>query len=397
LRLKPVPCKDKIKLISANSSPICSLGTVDVELSIQGLVIPFTVHVLKSLSHKLILGQDFLQSSNAVINCGDRSITLFEGLVCAALTRYQDRESVLRLTQDVILPAATETIVKLFVPNHARRKTGLVETFPQLKNKFLVVANAVVHPKGSYTIGRILNTGLTPRRLRVKTPIARMSLIDVSDPFNAAILSIDGEQETCDKETRRTVQMPEHVDRLKLLNIKGLTFDNPDSTEEQLSQLTALLYEYQEIFCADYEQLPTSNLPPYEIQLTSNVPIRQKQYPLSPQQEVVMEKIVDKLLPAKIVQPSKSAFNSPALLIRKANFDKNKADEISQYRLCVDYRSVNRLVCSEYMPLTSLGAACQSLANGGNVRFFSFLDLTSGFYQLPLAEKSRHFPLVLDT
>jgi hypothetical protein len=78
-------------------------------------------------------------------------------------------------------------------------KLGLVETFPQLKNKFLVVANAVVHPKGSYTIGRILNTGLTSRRLRAKTPIARISLIDTSDPFNAAMLSIDDEQETSDK------------------------------------------------------------------------------------------------------------------------------------------------------------------------------------------------------
>jgi hypothetical protein len=341
------------------------------------------------LSHKLILGQDFLQSSNAVINCGDRSITLFEGLVSAALTRYRDRESVLRLTQDVIFPAATETIVKLFVPSYARRKIGLVETFPQLKNKFLVVANAVVHPKGSYTIGRILNTGLTPRRLRAKTPIARISLIDTSDPFNAAMLSIDDEQETCDKETRRTVQMPEHADRLKLLNIKGLTFDNPDLTEEQFSQLTALLYEYQEIFCADYEQLPMSNLPPYEIKLTSNTPIRQKQYPLSPQQEVVMEKIVDKLLQAKIVQPSKSAYNSPALLIRKANCDKNKADDVSQYRLCIDYRSVNRLVCPEYIPLTSLDSACQSISRAGNDRFFSSMDLTSGFYEVPLAEKSR--------
>jgi hypothetical protein len=73
-----------------------------------------------------------------------------------------------------------------------------------------------------------------------------------------------------------------------------------------------------------------SNLPPYEIKLTSNVPIRQKQYPLSPQQEVVMEKIVDKLLQAKIVQPPKSPYKSPVLLIRKANFDNNKADEISQ-------------------------------------------------------------------
>jgi hypothetical protein len=78
LHLKPAPTKDKIKLISANSSPICSRGTVDAELSIQGLVIPFTMHVLRSLSHRLILGQDFLQFSNAVINCGDRSITLLK-------------------------------------------------------------------------------------------------------------------------------------------------------------------------------------------------------------------------------------------------------------------------------------------------------------------------------
>jgi hypothetical protein len=110
-----------------------------------------------------------------------------------------------------------------------------------------------------------------------------------------------------------------------------------------------------------------------------------------------MEKIVDKLLQAKIVQPSKSPYNSPALLIRKANFDKNKADEISQFRLCIDYKAANNLVCPEYMPLTSLDSACQSIANAGNVRFFSSMDLTSGFYQIPLAEKSQPFPRVLGT
>jgi hypothetical protein len=102
-----------------------------------------------------------------------------------------------------------------------------------------------------------------------------------------------------------------------------------------------------------------------------------------------MEKIVDKLLQAKIVQPSKSPYNSPALLIRKANFDKNKADEVSQYRLCIDYRQAIFLICPEFMPLTSLDSACQSIANAGNVRFFSSMDLTSGFYRVPLAEKSR--------
>jgi hypothetical protein len=41
------------------------------------------------------------------------------------------------------------------------------------------------------------------------------------------------------------------------------------------------------------------------------------------------------------------------------------------------------------MLLTSLDSACQSLANAGNVRWFSSFDLTSGFYQVPLAEKCR--------
>jgi hypothetical protein len=41
------------------------------------------------------------------------------------------------------------------------------------------------------------------------------------------------------------------------------------------------------------------------------------------------------------------------------------------------------------MPQTNLDSACQSLANAGNVRWFSSFDLTSGFYQIPLAEKCR--------
>jgi hypothetical protein len=46
---------------------------------------------------------------------------------------------------------------------------------------------------------------------------------------------------------------------------------------------------------------------------------------------MVMEKYVDKLLKAKIVQPSVSPWNSPAILIRKAHFDPAKADQVDQY------------------------------------------------------------------
>ena len=95
LKLKPQPSDQTIALIAANGSKIESLGVIDVELSIQGLTVPFTFFVLRSLSHKAILGNDFLQESGAVIDCAKHSITLYDGLVQAALSTARDRYFVL--------------------------------------------------------------------------------------------------------------------------------------------------------------------------------------------------------------------------------------------------------------------------------------------------------------
>jgi hypothetical protein len=65
----------------------------------------------------------------------------------------------------------------------------------------------------------------------------------------------------------------------------GLKLDKTNLTPEQFAQLTEVLFQYQDIFCSDYENLPESRLEPYELVLTDYTPIRQRQYPLSPQQE----------------------------------------------------------------------------------------------------------------
>ena len=253
LKLKPSPAPQDVKLVSANRSPITSLGVVDVDLSIQGLVVPFTFHVLKSLSHQVILGHDFLRSSGAVIDCANRCISLFEGLVNASLTNQRDRDATLQLAQNVVIPAATEAIVRVCVPSRFQNRTSLVETYEPIKNKFLLVAGALVHPTDRFTICRVLNAGLTPRKLRIHTPIAKISNIDLEDPYNRAMLSID----TCENRAYgiplAKTDLPPHEQRVQVLQAKGLVFDNPHLSYEQFSRLTALLYEYQEIFCADYD------------------------------------------------------------------------------------------------------------------------------------------------
>jgi hypothetical protein len=127
LKLTPQPSIQEVKLISANKTAIESKGVVHVELAIQGLVVPFSFHVLSSLAHQMILSNDFLRMSGAVIDCAQRCISLLNGLVSASLTTQHDRDSVLKLAQSVIFPPATEAIVRLEVPPRFRRKTSLIE------------------------------------------------------------------------------------------------------------------------------------------------------------------------------------------------------------------------------------------------------------------------------
>jgi hypothetical protein len=368
LRLAPQATSDDIKLISANKSPIRSLGTVEAELSIQGLVVPFHFYVLKSLSHKLLLGQDFLRFSNAVIDCGNRSINMFEGLVHAALTCFTQRDSVLRLTQNIIIPAATEALVRLVVPRLFKQKLGLMSTFAPLKNKYLVVAKAIIQPQGATTLGRVLNIGQKPRRLRAGTPIAHITAVDTHDPFNQAMLAAEVESSTNTSQAGRFHQIPAHDERVKVFTSLGLKLDKTNLTPEQFAQLTEVLFQYQDIFCSDYENLPESKLQPYELVSTDYTPIRQRQYPLSPQQEQVMEKYADKLLKAKIVGPSKSAWNAPAILIKKAGFNPEKASDLSQWRLALDFRKLNNKISQEFVPIINVNQVSHMISKAVHPR-----------------------------
>jgi hypothetical protein len=58
--------------------------------------------------------------------------------------------------------------------------------------------------------------------------------------------------------------------------------------------------------------------------------------------DLLMEKYADKLLKANLVGPCKSARNALAILMKKAEFNSQKASDLSQWRLVLDYRRLTR-------------------------------------------------------
>ena len=126
-------------------------------------------------------------------------------------------------------------------------------------------------------------------------------------------------------------------------------------------EVTALLYEFKDVFCTKHEELPISNLPPYHIKLRDTTPVRQKPYPMSTQAENMLEQYVDRQLAAGIVEPSDSPFNSPAILVRKRSYDP-KNPSIDNMHLCIDYRQLDHQIQDLHAPLVTVESVINRVA-----------------------------------
>ena len=251
LKLTPSPTLQGVKLVSANSQEIHSLGVTDIDLAIQRLVIPFSVHVLRSLSHPMILGNDFLRASSAIIDCAQRSISLFDGLVTASLTTYSDRASILRTAQDVVIPPMSEAIISLHVPPRYRRKTSLVETYEPIKNRFLMVARALIEPTSQYTICRVCNVGHVARKIKADTPLARIVPISGHEFDSLQILPLDVPNDQTSDMTQNEANLPLHEERLRILREKGLELNNDNLTPNSSNNCQRFYRNFRRYFAGN--------------------------------------------------------------------------------------------------------------------------------------------------
>lgn len=112
------------------------------------------------------------------------------------------------------------------------------------------------------------------------------------------------------------------------------------------------------------------------------VPIYQRQYRLPHSQREEINRQLTKMNHEGIIEPSSSPWNSPMLLVPK----KLDANGKIKYRLVVDYRKLNNITVGDKMPLPQIRDVLDRL---GNSKYFTVLDLASGFHQIPLEESSK--------
>ena len=146
--------------------------------------------------------------------------------------------------------------------------------------------------------------------------------------------------------------------------------------ESEVSKLKALVMEFGDVFALNEKELRCTNLTKHYIDTGNHCPIRQQPYRTPVVRRKKVAEMVEDMKHQGVIQPSCSPWASPIVLVPKKD---------GKLRFCVDYRRLNAITTKDVFPLPRVDDILDAL---GGAKYFSSLDLLSGYWQVQLDEEA---------
>jgi O-acetyl-ADP-ribose deacetylase (regulator of RNase III)/transposase InsO family protein len=359
--VQPEPCK----LISANGSPLQVLGSVEVDIKLNGVIIPFSLIIVDDLAFDVILGMPFLQATRAVIDVSTNTLSIYDGLTSIPMTTRGTKVDAVFTVSNVKIPPRSEAVFPVASTIH-RDGNYLIESDIQSECRSLAVARTLINPARGKLMCRVLNATDRPIRLRANTPIGMLSAVTV-EPHSPKPPSANHQS------------LPSLADMTRALEAKGISFTQTTVTGKDRDNLIAMLYRNIDLFASDLKDLVGCDHMLMKINTRNNPPVRSRPYRHAPADRAEIARQVQEMLDANIIEEAMSPWSSPVILVRKKS---------GEARLCIDYRRVNSLTDLESWPLPTFTEVIDNLAEQ-QPTLFSTLDLKAGYWQAKLDPSTR--------
>ena len=141
-------------------------------------------------------------------------------------------------------------------------------------------------------------------------------------------------------------------------------------------ELEQLLERNQDCFAEDERQIGTTPLITMSIDTGDHPPVAKRPYTLAIKHHDWVKAEIDKLLEAGVIRESDSSWSAPIVVVPKGDGGK---------RLCIDYRALNAITRTFIWPMPRVE---DILAKLGKAKFFTTLDLRSGYHHIALDKES---------
>lgn len=145
--------------------------------------------------------------------------------------------------------------------------------------------------------------------------------------------------------------------------------------EKQGKELHRLIERYKEVFVKDDDDLGKTNLAKHSIDTGDHKPIKQAAYKVNPHRKKIIEKEIEKMLKKGVIRKSNSPWSTPVTLVLKPN---------GKWRFCIDFRKLNDITRKDNHPLPRIDTLLEKFRES---KWFSTLDMASGYWQIEMEEK----------
>ena len=349
------------RLTAADGQDLEVEGVGHITLKLEQREVDVRV-VVANMGQQVVLGVDFLSKYRCswdwdtnVLRLGDQAAGLAEVRVTAPETLF--------------IPACSECIVRgsLSRATYGVEQAMLVGSGALCKDPGVVIANAIVDPRGNSVPVRLLN----PQDRHVM--VTRGSMLGVlleadiierraghkvwSVKFTGSIIP---EQDPLPEEIQEVVdRLPGHL------------------TDLQRLQAIQMLRDYADVVAMKGERLGHTELVQHQIDTGDARPIRQppRREPQAFRGEGAKE--VRRMLDEGVIEPADGPWASPVVLVKKPD---------GSIRYCVDYRKLNSVTRKDAYPLPRIDDCLDRLSGS---TWFSTIDLASGYWQVAVHPADR--------
>ena len=374
------------------------IGQTELQFTIGKTSITHPFYIIPKLSHKCILGHDFLTKYCAQINFTTKTLSISNESTTSLVSIIQKQPRIkITLPSKTIIPKHSAKILEVNVSNTPENTTLLLHPRAIIKMLNLTLHKSVIQNKNNKAYILIINKSTNDTVIYQKTVLAFASKIpensihSISSLYNETqpdqdiedTTYVNGQQNAFQNEAQKHSPQQPITDGQK--NIK-FDLSKSDLTTDQRQQMTRLLDKYRCCFATDITELGTTPLIQQTIETIDEEPVRQRPYKTTPEMKEIIEKEVERLLDAQIIEPSYSNYASPIIMIKKKQTNPSKPPS---YRMVIDYRALNKKIKQCVFPLPLLDQACDTIGQNKS-QIFSTMDLKSGFYNIPLDPKSKH-------
>ena len=387
---------NQCRIKSATGHIISSRGTVKPQINIDGFTAPIQLNVVPDnhLPYPVVIGLDFLTSQGAVINTGARTVTLGQvelhsrkttrttslGLT---VTKDQTPPPKAKLSESYQVNAGEAGYLKLTVdPKLTDEKGSSVYLFLPIQEgvagQILFSGVVQLDEDSSFKVVYV-NIG-KEIYLRKGTSVGHIVRVEESseaqDELNRSSCAIKRTTEKDQNKQSRERKIDGNCPKRRRRIEEILRNQDMNISEEQKQIVISQLLDYADVLALNDDPLQMSDKFEHKIRVEPHAPVFTKPYPIPHVYREEVKKQIKDMADAGIIEPSRSPYNSPLLIVKRED----------SVRLVCDYRKINAFIVPYRFPIPELQNLLERLSNSC---YFSNLDVRKAFLNIPLHPDSR--------